>query len=106
MPDAGCRMPGLQFLMRFSTFTLAAALVALSIAVPIAQEKVDRDINWKIRREASDNSQIMRTLHFLTDVYGPRLTGSPNLKGFTSSRRSRTRWSSKRSHGRPGQTAR
>ena len=22
----------------------------------------------------------MRTLHFLTDVYGPRLTGSPNLK--------------------------
>ncbi len=67
--------------MRFSTFTLAAALVALSIAVPIAQEKVDRDINWKIRREASDNSQIMRTLHFLTDVYGPRLTGSPNLKG-------------------------
>jgi len=23
----------------------------------------------------------MRTMHFLTDVYGPRLTGSPNLKG-------------------------
>jgi hypothetical protein len=38
------------------------------------------DINAKIRKEATDNSQIMRTMHFLTDVYGPRLTGSPNLK--------------------------
>ena len=45
-----------------------------------AQEKIDRDIQWKIRREAIDNSQIMRTLQVLTDVYGPRLTGSPNLK--------------------------
>ena len=27
-----------------------------------------------------NRSQIMRTLHFLTDVYGPRLTGSPSLK--------------------------
>jgi hypothetical protein len=26
------------------------------------------------------NSQIMRTLHYFTDVYGPRLTGSPNHK--------------------------
>lgn len=39
------------------------------------------DINAKIRKEEADNSQIMRTMHFLTDVYGPRLTGSPNLKG-------------------------
>ena len=27
-----------------------------------------------------ENSQIMRTMHYLTDVYGPRLTGSPNHK--------------------------
>jgi carboxypeptidase Q len=58
------------------------ALTALFAAtsVPIAQEKVDSDIQWKIRREATERSQILRTLHFLTDVYGPRLTGSPNLK--------------------------
>lgn len=37
-------------------------------------------MQWKIRREATERSQIMRTLHYLTDVYGPRLTGSPNLK--------------------------
>jgi hypothetical protein len=66
--------------MRYTTFALSFALAALSIATPTAQEKVDRDIQWKIRREATDNSQILRTLHFLTDVYGPRLTGSPNLK--------------------------
>ncbi len=36
---------------------------------------------WKIRREALEHSQIMRTLQVLTDVYGPRLTGSPNLRG-------------------------
>src|SRR5690606_35025367 len=44
-------------------------------------EKVDADVVWKIRREATDHSQILRTLHVLTDVYGPRLTGSPNLRG-------------------------
>ncbi len=41
---------------------------------------MDADITWKIRREASEHSQVMRTLHMLSDVYGPRLTGSPNLK--------------------------
>ncbi|NNF00341.1 MAG: M20/M25/M40 family metallo-hydrolase [Pyrinomonadaceae bacterium] len=34
----------------------------------------------KIRKEAMENSQIMNTLHMYTDVYGPRLTGSPNLE--------------------------
>jgi len=44
------------------------------------RERLDEDVIWKIRREATDRSQIMRTLHVLTDVYGPRLTGSPNLR--------------------------
>ena len=61
-------------------FALAFALVTSVSTTPTAQENIDRDIQWKIRREATDNSQILRTLHFLTDVYGPRLTGSPNLK--------------------------
>ena len=45
-----------------------------------AAERLDPDVMWKIRREATERSQIMRTLHVLTDVYGPRLTGSPNLR--------------------------
>src|SRR5690348_13654519 len=34
----------------------------------------------KIREEGLERSQAMQTLSYLTDVIGPRLTGSPNLK--------------------------
>jgi carboxypeptidase Q len=37
-------------------------------------------INGQIQDEGMKNSQILRTLHYLSDVYGPRLTGSPNHK--------------------------
>lgn len=63
---------------RLTFVSLIAVMTAAS--VPAAQERVDKDIQWKIRREATDNSQIMPTLHVLTDVHGPRLTGSPSLK--------------------------
>ncbi len=46
----------------------------------LAQSAADPDINSKIRKEEMDHSQIMHTMHFLADVYGPRLTGSPNHK--------------------------
>jgi carboxypeptidase Q len=60
---------------------LAAALtLAASIAPLAAQQRLDADINAKIRLEENSHSQIMRTLHFLADVYGPRVTGSPSLK--------------------------
>lgn len=38
----------------------------------------DPDVQAKIRKEGMDNSQIMHVMHYFTDVYGPRLTGSPN----------------------------
>ena len=59
---------------------LVVALLVWLASAPSAEETIDRDIQWKIRREATEHSRIMRTMHFLTDVYGPRLTGSPNLK--------------------------
>src|SRR5437763_10713679 len=34
----------------------------------------------RIRSEGLEHSQVMATLSYLTDVIGPRLTGSPNLK--------------------------
>lgn len=34
----------------------------------------------KIREEGMKNSQVMQTLGYLSDVIGPRLTGSPGLK--------------------------
>jgi hypothetical protein len=62
---------------RLSIGLIATILALVSLD---ADERIDQDVFWKIRQEATSNSQIMRTLHFLTDVYGPRLTGSPNLK--------------------------
>jgi hypothetical protein len=57
----------------------ACALVAFTGSV-FAQERIDYEAIAKIRKEGRANSQIMKTLHMLTDVYGPRLTGSPNHK--------------------------
>ena len=48
--------------------------------VVAAEERPDQSVFWKIRQEGTANSHILSTLHMLTDVYGPRLTGSPNLK--------------------------
>jgi hypothetical protein len=44
----------------------------------LAQEKVDEAASARIRSEEAEHSQIMRTLHMLTDRYGPRVTGTPN----------------------------
>ncbi len=54
---------------------LAASVVAL---VAAGSEPIGHAVNARIRAEARDRSRIMQTLHMLTDVYGPRLTGSPN----------------------------
>ena len=52
------------------------ALVAFGLLA--AQEKVDQAVGARFRSEELEKSQIMRTLHMLTDRYGPRVTGSPN----------------------------
>ena len=62
------------------TVIVGMSLVLAGLVSVRAQEGPDRDVLWKIRQEGADNSQILQTLHVLTDVYGPRLTGSPNLK--------------------------
>jgi carboxypeptidase Q len=55
-------------------------IVSLSCVPLLAQNGGDNDLLERIRKEEKDNSQIMKTMHMLTDVYGPRLTGSPNHK--------------------------
>src|SRR3954469_16845595 len=72
--------------MKRRTFaqTSALLLICLLFLNPVVraqtQRVIDTDINAKILKEETDNSQIMKTLHVLTDLYGPRLTGSPSLK--------------------------
>ena len=55
-------------------------MVLAAFAGVAAEERVDQDMFWKFRQEGTNNSKILQTLHMFTDVYGPRLTGSPNLK--------------------------
>jgi hypothetical protein len=56
---------------------VAGALIG-TLAAQQPQEKIDAAMNARIRAEGMDHSQIMRIEHMLTDVYGPRPTGSPN----------------------------
>ena len=59
-------------------------VLALLLAVPPlaggADEPVDLAMMTRIRDEGLHHSQVMDTLFHLTDVIGPRLTGSPQLK--------------------------
>lgn len=54
---------------------------SLFVMVLCAQEKVDLAVVQRIKNEAFENSKVMDHLFWLSDVYGPRLTGSP---GFTA----------------------
>ncbi|HYS04982.1 MAG TPA: M20/M25/M40 family metallo-hydrolase [Candidatus Dormibacteraeota bacterium] len=64
----------------------ALVLMMLFPVVTRAQEKVDLAAIHRIKREAFQESKVMDHLFYLTDVNGPRLTGSP---GFTAA----TEWS-------------
>lgn len=67
-----------MILKRLTFLILIFALAELS---GFAQtERIDAAINAKIRAEAAKNSQIMRIIHYLADIYSPRMTGTPNLK--------------------------
>lgn len=49
-----------------------------------AQDQVDEQIVSLIRKHAIDQSQVMDIASWITDVYGPRLTGSPMLDKATT----------------------
>jgi hypothetical protein len=76
---------------------ILALFVCLALAIPIVaqmpQEKVDLDAIYKIKDEGLNRSQVMDTLSYLTDVYGPRLTGSPQIKAAADwAKRKLTEW--------------
>jgi len=58
--------------LTFAFFLIASILFAGTVT---AQQS---DINARIREEGMKNSKIMHIMHYFSDVYGPRLTGSPN----------------------------
>ena len=59
-------------------YTLAAC--SLAILPALAQAPGLASINTQLRAQETKDSQLMWWLHEVTDVYGPRLTGSPGLR--------------------------
>ena len=55
--------------------------IGLCASLLAAQEHADLSVVQRIKQEAFEHSKVMDHLFWLTDVYGPRLTGSP---GFTA----------------------
>src|SRR5947199_10675950 len=76
-------------------------LAAASVALALMAQSAD-DVNARIRKEEAEHSQIMHTLHMLTDRYGPRLTGSPNFENAAKWVAAQlTRWGFKNAHLEP-----
>jgi carboxypeptidase Q len=72
-----------MFTRRTLSLFLVISLVLLPALAPanFAQNSErDEEMLARIRKEGMEHSQILKTMHMLTDVYGPRLTGSPNHK--------------------------
>ncbi len=66
-------------------YLVLSVVMAGILVLPIAAQQgnkdaVDLSTVALLKHEAINNSQVMRTLSFISDVYGPRLTGSPNTK--------------------------
>ena len=78
-----------------------ASVITLSLlALPLAAaEKVDLQMVGRIRNEGFRNSKVMDTVRHLTDVIGPRLTGSAQLKTANEWTRSKlTEWGLQNAH--------
>jgi len=57
-----------------------ASIAGLFVALPLDARQVDVSALDRIKDEGLNRSQVMNIASYLTDVYGPRLTGSPNIK--------------------------
>lgn len=65
---------------RTLSLTLAVFLAVFPLTAQ-APEQVDLDAIYKIKQEGlGRNSKVMETMSYLTDVHGPRLTGSPSIR--------------------------
>ena len=65
---------------RSTTMVATMACLSLVIAAQTPTERVDLEAIQKIRDQGLNRSQVMDHLFYLTDVYGPRLTGSPGIE--------------------------
>jgi carboxypeptidase Q len=88
-PLYGDKQMKVRLRLLFLKLKTCALLFALSLTIigpsprilaQLPPEKVDLAVLNRIKEEELSHSQIMETVGYLTDVIGPRLTGSPGLK--------------------------
>jgi hypothetical protein len=60
--------------------TVLAAILSGSVLVTQAQSPVDLGSISRIKQEALTKSQVMDHVGWMSDVYGPRMTGTPNFQ--------------------------
>src|SRR5262245_2335245 len=67
--------------MRLLSLLAGVVLLNFVVAAPASaqapRERVNAEMVAKIKEEGTQRSKVMETISFLTDVHGPRLTGSP-----------------------------
>ena len=70
---------GRRRMARIAGFPATAAAV-LAVALPAVAQPADEALLAAIREEGFERSQVMRHVGWLSDVYGPRLTGTPAIE--------------------------
>jgi carboxypeptidase Q len=79
-----------------------AAFTQQPAATASAQTAPSTDPIDRIKDEGMNRSQVMKTLSYLTDVIGPRLTNSPNMKRANEwTRDEMTKWGMQNAHLEP-----
>jgi carboxypeptidase Q len=75
-----CSMPVLALYAQQPPPSAPASQPAAKTATKSEATSTSNDPIDRIKEEGLKRSQVMATLSYLTDVIGPRLTGSPNMK--------------------------
>jgi carboxypeptidase Q len=80
MPLVLSRSLGIAVAIALFVATAPRACAQSTNASTTSRRSGTNDPIARIRDEGLNRSQVMKTLSYLTDVIGPRLTGSPNMK--------------------------
>ena len=75
-----CLLPVLAINAQQPPPAATTAQPAAKAVTKVEATKTSTDPIERIKEEGLKHSQVMATLSYLTDVIGPRLTGSPNMK--------------------------
>jgi hypothetical protein len=96
---ASCVVPVLALRAQQPPATTQTGQPSAPAAAATQDSKTATDPIDRIKEEGLKKSQVMATLSYLTDVIGPRLTGSPNMKRANEWTRDRlAAWGLKNAH--------